>query len=435
MSRSSSLRRARRRHGEILLRGFSLSFAAALAVSWPCAVARAEEDPVVQHYTVKKGDSCASIAIRFYGESRYAYLLHDANAITGPQPHALKEGRVLVIPAKPVAPGGPDAKLTSVRNQVEIHTPEVKRGHVNDPLYKGNRVATEAVSAAAVTFRDDTQVRLGERTLVVILGDARSAARPIPTSNLVTGNLRAWLAGGKDGIAVVNTESAKVRLVGGESQVSSDAKKTTRLAVYAGNSVISAAATARDVTAGYGSKADLGKAPTVPKPLPPMPRWTAASSAAGTVVVDRGAGSSWSAEYDVPDPAANVAAWHVQIARDSSFLDVVVDTLVGREVRRALAPSPAPGRYYAHVSAVDDDHFEGPFSRTLSFGVVRVSTTTQPDGSRHVSLDPPSLFCVRVGDGPLTRVPDAGVDAAAGVPLALRCATSETAPTTLIQVP
>ena len=105
---------------------------------------------------------------------------------------------MLIIPPKPGARTGPDAQLTAVRNQVDVLTPETKPGHPNDPLFRGNRVSTEAASAADVTFRDETQVKLGERTLVIILGDARSAAatRRETQTTLVTGNLRAFMAGG-----------------------------------------------------------------------------------------------------------------------------------------------------------------------------------------------------------------------------------------------
>jgi len=396
---------------------------------------RASADNTVQ-YTVKKGDSCASIAKRFYGDTRYADLLHEANNITGPQPHVLKEGRVLVIPPKPPSPSGPDAKLTAVRNRVEVQLPEVRPGRINDPLYRGNRVSTEAVSAAAVTFRDETQVRLGERTLVVILGDANSAAssKSVTETSLVTGNLRALMAKSDQKSAepksvAITTKGAKVRMVGGEAQVSADEKHTTRLAVYSGNSKITAAKKTEDVAAGFGSKAELGKAPEQPKPLPFPPVWTAGLPA---VLMDQGKGApSFVAEYGILEGAqrTRVASWHVQVARDAKFDDVVVDRVVGHEVQRLEAPAPSPGRYFVRVSAIDQDHFEGAFSRVMPFGVIKATTSPTSTGSR-VALELAGVPCERVGNVPLQSV-QSGVDLRGTEPLFLRCSPSESEPTTL----
>lgn len=53
-----------------------------------------------------------------------------------------------------------------------------------------------------------------------------------------------------------------------------DPKSATRLAVYEGKSALSASGAKVDVQEGFGSKAELGKAPTPPKPLPRAPTWS-----------------------------------------------------------------------------------------------------------------------------------------------------------------
>src|SRR4051812_14325142 len=293
---------------------------------------RAGADEPVRH-VVKPGDSCSTIAQRYYGDTRFVDLLHGANAelTKTPPPHILREGMILIIPAKPAPVTGPDAQLTTVKNQVDVLTPETKPGKPNDPLFRGNRVSTQAPSAADVTFRDETQVKLGERTLVIILGDARSAAAkvsgtPPAQTTLVTGNLRAFMSGAKkDTSASVGTDAANVKVYDGEAQVSADAVKTTRLAVYGGSSTIDARGTTREVARGFGSKAELGRVPTLPRPLPPAPLW----SAAPPLVLLDGGKASIAGEYDVaPKPDQQIAQWRVQIAHDGIFRDVVVDTIV-----------------------------------------------------------------------------------------------------------
>ena len=401
----------------------------------------AQADEPVRH-VVKSGDSCSSIAQRYYGDTRFVDLLHAANPELArkPPPHVLREGMVLVIPPRPAPRTGPDAQLTAVQNQVEVLTPETKPGKANDPLFRGNRVSTQAASAADVTFRDETQVKLGERTLVIILGDARSAAAkvgapPETATTLVTGNLRAFMAGAPAspspslaprGPAAVATDAAAVKVYDGEAQISADAVKTTRLAVYRGSSAIDARGTRREVPRGFGSKAELGQAPTVPRPLPPAPVWTTPPA---LVLLDGGS-ASIVGEYDVPSPSS-VASWHVQIARDGIFRDVAVDTTAPAGVRRLEAQPPGAGRYYIRVSAVDDDHFEGPYGVIARVLVVKAVQTALPNSRRRVEIEPPDAFCVRVGNVPLTRV-DGPILAGTAEPVRLRCAPSESDPTTLI---
>jgi phage tail protein X len=435
------------------------SLVVALLCALPCAVVvdetRARADEPVRH-VVKAGDSCSSIAQHYYGDTRFVDLLHGANPELArkPPPHVLKEGMVLVIPPKPAPRTGPDAQLTAVQNQVDVLTPETKPGKANDPLFRGNRVSTQAASAADVTFRDETQVKLGERTLVIILGDARSAAARVgaPTetqTTLVTGNLRAFMAGvppspsSPRGAAAVATDAASVKIYDGEAQVSADAVKTTRLAVYRGSSAIDARGTRREVPRGFGSKAELGQQPTVPRPLPPAPVWTTPPP---LVLLDRGT-ASIVGEYDVPAPASpaspasptspaaqpspRVASWHVQIARDGIFRDIAVDTTAPAGVRRLEAQPPGAGRYYIRVSSVDDDHFEGPYGVIARVLVVKAVETVLPGARRRIEIEPPDAFCVRVGNVALTRV-EGPILAGATEPVRLRCAPSESDPTTLI---
>lgn len=405
-----------------------------------CVAASASADDAVRH-TVKKGDTCASIAQQYYGDSRLVDVLHKANPAIGslPAPHHLKEGTVLIVPPKPAGESAPDARLTTVRNRVEVLAPETRPGKPKDPLFRGNRVSTEASSSADVTFRDESQVKLGERTLVVILGDVRSAAKKeeaatVNAAELVTGNLRAFMSGkSKDEIAV-QTSAANVAVTAGEAQVGSDEKKTSRLAVYQGKSSISAQGVKREVVPGFGSKAEMGKPPTVPKPLPPAPRWTKLPL---RVLLDRGAGApSIIGEYDLPasaSAAAPLSEWRVQVGRDERFRDLVLDAKVPVATKRFEGKTPGPGHYWLRVSAIDDDHFEGPFGPAALVLVVHPKVTAEDATHRRVELDPPDAACMRVGNTRLTWV-KAPIIAGTQEPVRLRCSSEETAPTTLLDI-
>lgn len=406
--------------------------------------ARADE---VRH-TVKPGDTCAAIAQRYYGDSRLVDVLHKANAaiFSSPPPHVLKEGTVLIIPPRPTPGSGPDANLTTVRNKVEVATPETRQGKPNDPLFRGNRVSTQEASAADVTFRDESQVKLGERTLVVILGDAKSAASRSSSTvmesqtQLVTGNLRAWLNNTPKkealSVAAIDTPAAAVKVFNGEASLSSDEpKKTTRLAVYSGHSSITAQQVTREVSRGFGSKAELGKAPTIPRPLPIAPTW---KTLPVPVLVDVGKPLTIDGEYELSATSSHVVEWRVQIGHDELFRDVVADVKTPFANRKIDVRPPSAGHYFIRVAAVDEDHFEGPFSRSARVLIVKLTSTTVPatatsSARRRIDFDPPDAACVRVGNVPLEwqRGPIVG---SLHEPIRLRCTPFELEPTTLIDV-
>jgi phage tail protein X len=399
-----------------------------------CALAaNAEAEEPIRH-VVKTGDTCAALAQHYYGDSRLVDVLHRANPALGaiPPPHVLREGSVIIIPPRPSTTTGPDAKLTTVRNRVEVATPETKPGKPNDPLFRGNRVSTQDQSAADVTFRDESQVKLGERTLVIILGDVNRAATTTTTetqTTLVTGDLRAWMSGGRQSsVANLQTNAANVRVLSGESKVSDDAKKTTRLAVYAGSSTIEAQKRRVEVSRGFGSKAELGKPPTTPRLLPSAPTWTTFPV---PVMVDDGKPLAIIGEYEVPRDRDRLSEWHVQVARDPNYHNVVADTKAPGSTRRFEVTPPGPGHYFARVSAIDDDHFEGPFGRSAGVLVVRGNVSTA-FGKRRLELDPPDASCMQVGNVPLTWV-KGPIDARPSQPIRLRCAPFETDPTTLLE--
>ena len=339
-------------------------------------------------YRVQAGDTCAGIALRVYGDEKRIDLIHDSNADLGPPPHALAPGRVLVLPKlKTPERGGPDARVSRIRNRVEVQVPEPRPAKLEDPLVRGNRVGTEVASGADVTFRDETQVRLGERTLVVILGDRRSNAAVVSSAEtmLVSGELRARLGAlsGRGAPTRVETKGAAVAMTNGEAKVSVDPAEATRLAVYDGRSQISAQQKTVALVPGFGSKAELGKPPTPPRPLPPAPRWvvrppeilvTPRETANLAATVARGEGKG-----------PEVATWHVQMASDAAFEDLLVDERAPLDAPRVEARELRPGTYFTRVSAIDADLFEGPWSEARRTTVGRFAVLGA--GSRGVRVE------------------------------------------------
>jgi hypothetical protein len=362
--------------------------------------AYAADPPGSVRYTIAPGDTCAAISLRHYGDARLVDLIHSANANMGPPPHALKAGDVLVLPPKPSASATqPDARLTWKRNRVEVLAPEPREGKVDDPLYRGNRVGTKSNANADVTFRDETQVKLGENTLVVIFGDVRARATRLDAAEttLVTGSLRSRLSelAGKGPMSPrVATEGASVALQNGEAQVSVDDKKTTRVAVYKGATALRAQDKAVQVNDGYGSKADLGSPPTPPAPLPLAPLW----AIPGRLVVTTKPTTDLEFVFTPAGGFPAAQQWHVQLARDPSFVDIVVDERVSLDVTRIESKNAPAGVYFARASALDADRFEGKWSTVAKVTVASLAERALPGRKSHISVSPGGVTCT-VGGG------------------------------------
>lgn len=403
-----------------------VSAAALVATEAP---ARADEvPPGGTRYVVKAGDSCASITKHFYGDTSWVDLLHEANAIGGPQPHALAPGRVLVVPPRPAGRGGaPEAKLTSVRNRVDVETPATRPGKVDDPLYTGHRVATAASSSAGLAFRDETQLHLGERSLLVVLGDSRAKTRRsgAAETTLVNGSLRALLGKGAAPVDVATPGGAVAHLgAGAATQVKVDASRTTRLEVHGGGASLDAAAKRVEVAAGFGSKAAPAKPPEPPRPLPAPPVFVRAPS--GLLLAGANGLATLEATYaegpaDGPGGAKlpPATAFRVQIARDERFDALEVDTLVPARVTELRAERLVPGAYFVRVAAVDADDFEGIASAPARVVVARVARAAAPPKAT-AGKEPSSRAALEITPAELVACDAAVVDRAHATTVACR---------------
>ena len=370
-----------------------MRFAIVMAVLAGMPAWAAAEEPKLIDYKVSKGETCFSISKKLYGDPKWVELIH-ANNTMGPPPHSLKAGQVLRLP--PTIPSGPaEAKLTFLRNVVEAYTPEKHPGQKNEDLMRGHRVSTLAASSAEVTFVDTSRLQLGEHTLVVILGETSKKAKATSAdTTLLNGSLRAHLSelAGKKPVSL-GTPGASVAFGAGEAQLSVDDKHATRLAVYRGKSQLKARRRVVAVAEGFGSKVEEGKAPTKPRPLPTAPLWTAPPP--GAVLTTESGKANLIGEFGGPPAGAVVlpAYYHLQLARDERFNDLLVDERVDKSVRRLEARQVPDGNYYARVSAIDGDQFEGKPSRVVMTRVATIKLTP-PHGGRAGQVETPhGLAC------------------------------------------
>lgn len=411
----------------------------------PAALRAAPPVPVTA-YTVRPGDTCASIAGARYRDRARTDLVHTYNPGLGPPPHRLRPGQTLQLPTRVPAARGPlpVALVTQTRNRVELSQDDRTRpAQALDPLFRGNRVSTLERASAEVTFADETQIRLSEQTLVVILGDTSSRVRRLATARdtvLQRGTLRAFLgtlAGDAPATAApapaapaaaparptarpvvrrtpprpvqrlaLRTASGRVTLTDGESQLTVGADNTTTLAVYSGQARIQSGTRTVAVPEGYAVRASATGQIAAPRPLPPAPRWLTRPPA--VVLTDDTATlrATWAPGIARPPAPEAPARWHVQAALDPSFLALHHDaTPPGSDTSLAL-DGVQPGRYHLRVSALDAESLEGPFTEAATVTVVRPRVIATAQAHRATAVLPGGIAC-GLDDDPL-RPTEAG---------------------------
>ena len=331
----------------------------------------AQERVPVFPYVVQGGEGCGDIAQRFLGDRQKYPLLHKHNTL-GPMPHNLRPGTVLMIP---VLKRSADAWLSGVWGAVKSQSPSRKTwdsARRGMDLFRAWKVNSEESSSAELTFKDNTQLRMRENTIVIIYGSSRTKSRRmIQHAELETGGLRARLGelSGKPsekaseaadpdaGNLQVLTPTGVAELDKGEALVTVDEKKSTRVANHGKKPVQVSSRRKRarpvEVAPDFGSKVEEGKNPTPPKPLPPVPTWQVSPRRFATV----GASGVIKGQWVPVDKAQH---YRLEIWRDSSEgREVVVSSTIPATPKPAFEVEEAvPGLYRVTVASIDGDKFE-----------------------------------------------------------------------------
>lgn len=333
-------------------------------------------------YTVVAGDSCRSIANRVLGSAQAIIDLHRLNPQLGPTPHNLVVGQQLRVPRRGKLE--PDANLTAARGDVAVRKPTeavwdaAERGM---GLFRFWRVGARAKASAELTFRDSSQLRLRENTVVIIYG------RSVPRSPVVAmraeiegGSLEARLAAASGGPGPeVLTPSSLAVLTQGHALFSVDAAGTSLIANHAGQPVAVRAVTkqkqprgaAVKVASGMGSRVEVGKLPEPPRPLPPPPAFAAPQLTVSTFAASSSVRVAW-------QPAAAAIRYRAVVLDEQGVEQNVVLVPPG-ETAFELASVPA-GALKVQLSSIDATGFEGVPS-TLDVNVVSVAMAPPGSGS------------------------------------------------------
>jgi hypothetical protein len=325
-------------------------------------------------YVVQSGDTCTSIAARFFGSGERYDRVHALNPGLGPLPHRLAPGMRLVLPREST---GPEARLTAVERDVRARAPgngDWNRARIGLDLRRGHQVVTEGSSSAEITFRDRSILEMREHSLVVVYGGSERLASRSRRATLERGALRSRLDE-LAGALSVETPRGRAAVGDGEAIVAVGADGTSRLSNLSGADAALETADGRVVIpAGSGSLVTREGRIVAPRPLPAAPRW--ANDLAGRFVGLTGRGAVLSGSWIAVNGAL---AYRVEVARQPDGRDVVA-ALEVRAPATAFEVSGIPrGTYYVSVATIDRDALEGRPSPRRAMTVLE-ARLIDPDG-------------------------------------------------------
>ena len=285
-------------------------------------------------------------------------------------------------------------------------------------LVRGERVIVAEGGAAEVTFPNGAMIECGERTQMLMFASPTPPMQGQPPSNATTllrgvVRIHAAAAVGARSPAVIplDTQAATVFVGRGDGVIAAElGGHITRVSAHHGRIRVRAGTREYIVRAGMGSVEEAGRPPMPPHLLPAQPVWFTAPPAR---VISGGEPVEVSGAYGFrrqpTTPVAAAAHWRVQVARDAAFHDMVSNERAPVARTQWQSPRLEPGAYFARVTAVDADRFEGPSSEPVRVVIAapRVVTGQEPhDGApgRVARVEVPEGFRCGLDGAPLIAV-------------------------------
>ena len=325
-------------------------------------------------YTVREGDTCRGIATRVYGDGEAYRRIHAANPQLGPPPHDLEPGTVLTLPAPE-----PPAELSAVHRRVERRPPAAAAfadARAGQQLPRGTQVRTHDAASAEITFADDAQVTVRERTLVIVYGgERRLAQRRVTRAELERGALRSRL-GELAGRAPLEVETPSSRAsLDGDGVVSVEEDGTSRVANHGRRiATVEAGGERVRLPPGTGTVVRRGERPTRARRLLPPPRWTVERS--GPVVGFVGLGGNLRGGFE---PVRGAARYRVEVAASPRGAELLTTLEVPGDARSFAAEGLPEGTVYVSAASIDPRGLEGRRSPWRAY-TVRLARLVEPGG-------------------------------------------------------
>lgn len=163
-------------------------------------------------------------------------------------------GRALVVACaafaviSPALAAAPDGVAVAVIQQADIDGATGKKTlQVEGPIFTGDRIETGSSGEAQIRFRDDTRLVVGPNSSLVIdafVFSGNSTAQQV-TINAVRGAFRFFTGDSPKDAYSILTPTATIGVRGTEFDVTVESEGTTRIANFAGTTVVCPRGTAR----------------------------------------------------------------------------------------------------------------------------------------------------------------------------------------------
>lgn len=281
----------------------------------------------------------------------------------------LRTGHVIEIPRHMLSSDGMLVKVASHHGDVEVKRAFDKRfiPVVNNLLLReGDEVRTWSGSGVRVLFEDGNYVFVNSHTKVKLtsLGNRNASGASRLQVLLKEGSIWSEIEKKLNGQFEIRTSTANTIIRGTNFRVKIEPGDATRLEVLEGSVEFEAGGTPVPVGSQQGALASGADATITPVSLPAPP---ANLDSPQPQEVIRGV------EFDQLfrwSSVQNASAYHLVIAKDDAFFDVVDERRVGPEASIRI-PSLEPGTYFWRVSTIGADGFEGAYSEGRYFVFVR----------------------------------------------------------------
>ncbi|MEZ4458547.1 MAG: LysM domain-containing protein [bacterium] len=339
-----------------------------------------------EEYTVQKGDTCTSIAEKFFGDKRRYDYIHAYNDLSKDNYACVpgKQLKIAKIPPVPDALVGQKAGDVRARGPAQPNWNEAQAGM---DLYSAWRLNTMDQARAEIAFQDTSNLLMAPNTLVIIYGESRDKSQVVPAKTVLeTGRLRSKL----DELAGVTIESpSSIAEFGtGQAQMTVEEGGLTRVENHLGKAttVVGKAGGKVAVKPGMGTRIKPNEKPEPPRPLPPTPVW---KQEGGLALGVGGAGATITLAWE---PVKEATSYYVELARDPRGVDVVESVFVPAEKTRLEIKGVPAGTFYAVISSVDADKFE-----SIPTAVRHIRSTVVASSERAVALGEDGLAHVVLG--------------------------------------
>ncbi|MDI6793537.1 MAG: FecR domain-containing protein [bacterium] len=314
---------------------------------------------MAQEVEVKEGDSLYKIVKQYLGDERLWEEIAEYNRLKNPS--LIYPGDIIKIPYYISK-----MRLTSIFGDVKVKKEKAKgfiKVEEETSLDIFDKVETSSESRAVLEFEDGSLVRLKPKTQLQIKKAliGREKKGLISKLRMNLGKIFLELKTRKEETKFeVETPASICGARGTEFRTSHTKEGISRVEVFEGSIEAEAEGKSLEVPSGYGSSIVTNHPPSAPRLLPESPGLI--SPGDNITTPNQRPTLEWA-------KAPVAKSYHVELARDSDFNDVVQELKL-EETTLTTVGLPE-GQYYWHVSSIDETKLEGAFSQARSMNIIK----------------------------------------------------------------